>query len=212
MVKRNALALVREQPGSATKDRVLDAAVECLIELGVAGTTTLAVQHRAGVSRGALLHHFPSHADLLGASVAELVRRNEASVTASKGDLRELADPLDAAIRSLAYAARQPAYLAEIELWAVSRSDEVLRRVLIDAERAAKRDVQRVNSDLFGLLAERDAYDDVALLTQTFVMGLAISENIGSSPKRRERLIAAWIETVRPLLEPKTVKKTVKKT
>lgn len=70
-----------------TRTRILNAAVECLIATGVAGTTTLAVQHRAEVSRGALLHHFPTHASLLAASVAELVRRNERAVSQSRAGL-----------------------------------------------------------------------------------------------------------------------------
>ena len=41
---------------------ILDAAVACLVEEGYAGASTLAVQARAGVSRGRLLHHFPSRA------------------------------------------------------------------------------------------------------------------------------------------------------
>ena len=75
--KRRAGAARADRDGAATRQKLLDAAVECLIELGVAGTTTLAVQRRVGASRGALLHHFPTHAELLAASVAELVRRNE---------------------------------------------------------------------------------------------------------------------------------------
>src|SRR3954447_5853423 len=43
---------------------ILDAAVACLVEDGYAGASTLAVQARAGVSRGRLLHHFPSRAAL----------------------------------------------------------------------------------------------------------------------------------------------------
>ena len=35
---------------------------------------------RAEVSRGALLHHFPTHASLQATTVDELVRRNEAAV------------------------------------------------------------------------------------------------------------------------------------
>ncbi|MFI9170028.1 TetR family transcriptional regulator [Streptomyces lincolnensis] len=41
---------------------------------------TLEVQRRAGVSRGALLHHFPTLEELLGAAVARLVERNEEAV------------------------------------------------------------------------------------------------------------------------------------
>lgn len=44
----------------------MDAAVESLIEVGVAATTTLEVLRRAGVSRGALPHHFMTREDLRG--------------------------------------------------------------------------------------------------------------------------------------------------
>jgi AcrR family transcriptional regulator len=199
--KQRAVEGARDGGALATRKRLLDAAVECLIEFGVAGTTTLAVQHRADVSRGALLHHFPSHATLLAATVAELVARNEKAVSLSQSDLRASRDPLDAAVRSLAFAARQPAYLAELELWAVARTDASLKQALIAAERAARRDFDRVHSNLFGKWIESDAYDDVVSLTQHFMRGLAISENIRSSPQRRERLIAAWTKAMRSMLE-----------
>jgi len=70
----------RREQREATRTRLLRTAVAVLIERGVAGTTTLEVQQRAGVSRGALLHHFPTHAQLLSATVGELVRENEAHV------------------------------------------------------------------------------------------------------------------------------------
>jgi AcrR family transcriptional regulator len=54
---------------------LLEAAVDSLVELGFARTTTLEVQRRAGVSRGALLHHFPSKAELLVATIAHLAER-----------------------------------------------------------------------------------------------------------------------------------------
>ena len=199
-----------DRDGAATRQRLLDAAVECLIELGVAGTTTLAVQRRAGTSRGALLHHFPTHADLLAASVTELVKRNEQAVTASRAGIAGLHDPLRTAINALAYAGRQPSYLAELELWAVSRTDRPLKQALMSAERAAKREIDRVSADLFAKWADSDAYDDAVALTQHFVRGLAISENLRSSAARRERLISAWTDAMRPMLEGRARRKVRK--
>ena len=190
-----------DRDGPAMRQRLLDAAVECLIELGVAGTTTLAVQRRAGTSRGALLHHFPSHADLLSASVAELVKRNEAAVTASRAGNSGPHDALLTAVNALAFAGRQPSYLAELELWAVSRTDRPLKQALIAAERAAKREIDRVSADLFAKWKDLEAYDDAVALTQHFVRGLAISENLRSSAARRERLISAWTDAMRAMLE-----------
>jgi len=190
-----------DRNGAATRQKLLDAALECLIELGVAGTTTLAVQRRAGASRGALLHHFPTHADLLAASVAELVKRNEAAVTASRAGTAQPGDPLRMAVHALAYAGRQPAYLAELELWAVARTDRPLKQALISAERTAKREIDRVSAELFAKWAGSDGYDDAVALTQHFVRGLAISENLRSSAARRERLVSAWTDAMRLTLE-----------
>ena len=67
------------------RERLLGAAVDCLIERGYAGTSTTLVSERAGVSRGAQLHHFPSKADLLVAAVEHLaeVRGQELSAAAT---------------------------------------------------------------------------------------------------------------------------------
>src|SRR5437868_6497623 len=62
----------QQQRRDETRRALLDAAVESLIDVGFARTTTLEVQRRANVSRGALLHHFPSKAELLVAAVDHL--------------------------------------------------------------------------------------------------------------------------------------------
>tara|TARA_Y100000780_G_scaffold25072_1_gene20808 strand:- start:44 stop:280 length:237 start_codon:yes stop_codon:yes gene_type:complete len=59
----------RREQREATRERILMAAVDVLVERGTASTTTLEVQARSGVGRGTLLHHFPTHADLLSATV-----------------------------------------------------------------------------------------------------------------------------------------------
>src|SRR5512144_1744818 len=76
----------QQQRREETRRALLDAAVQSLIEVGFARTTTLEVQRRAGVSRGALLHHFPSKAELLVAAVDHLaeMRAKEMKAFASQ--------------------------------------------------------------------------------------------------------------------------------
>lgn len=197
-----AKAVSPDGAAETTRSRILNAAVDCLIDAGVAGTTTLAVQHRADVSRGALLHHFPTHASLLAATVAELVSRNEKAVSQGRAGAGP-ADTLVAAVEALAFAARQPTYLAELELWAVARTDAALKQALTAAERGARRDLERVYVQLFGDWSDSEAYDDVIALTLHFIRGLAISENLRSSAGRRERLVTIWADAMRTLLETK---------
>ncbi|MDG5978200.1 TetR family transcriptional regulator [Hydrogenophaga taeniospiralis CCUG 15921] len=171
-----------------------------LVEQGSARTTTLQVQQRADVSRGALLHHFPTHAALLSATVEELVRRNERAVQDSLAKLEGTQDATERAIRVLAVASTRPAYLAELELWAVARTDAELRAALLQAERTARKESERVLSSLFAATSDRPANATVMALTNEFVRGLALS-SVLRSPVRRQQLLAQWIRAARILLE-----------
>ena len=50
---------------ASTRAALLAATVDSLVERGYRGTTTSDVARRAGVSYGALLHHYPTKADVL---------------------------------------------------------------------------------------------------------------------------------------------------
>ena len=52
-----------------TRKDLLEAAVDCLFRHGYGATTTHLVAEVAGLSRGAMMHHFPTKADLMEAVV-----------------------------------------------------------------------------------------------------------------------------------------------
>ncbi|WP_416979580.1 TetR/AcrR family transcriptional regulator [Streptomyces sp. T028] len=198
----------REEQRRATRARIVEAAVESLIESGVAVTTTLEVQRRAGVSRGALLHHFPTHDELLGAAIARLVERNEEAVrkemaTATQ-DQDGAGDPLERSLRILGAALRSPSYAAELELWAVARTKPRLREILRRAEGAARRDLYRVLGEVFGGEATAaPGYPLAVGLTVLLLRGMAISEVLhreGGEGTDRDVLLAQWGQVVGPLL------------
>ena len=62
----------QEERSAGTQRALLDAAVACLIEDGFQGFSTSTVADRAGVSRGAQLHHFPTRAALVAATIAHV--------------------------------------------------------------------------------------------------------------------------------------------
>lgn len=191
----------RVEQRDATRARILAVAVEALVDRGVAGTTTLAVQERAGISRGTLLHHFPTHAALLSATVSELVSHNEAAVLTAAACVSGDASPLDRAIRILAAAAASPPYLAEMELWTVARSNAVLREALSFVERQGRSTRDRVVAELFDPLAHRPGCATVIALSLEFIRGLAITGILRGNADRRERLLARWIAAAAVLLD-----------
>src|SRR5439155_16457059 len=79
---RTAAAEPKQARAHATRRRLLDAAVEELLERGYVGLTTPAVARRAGVSRGAQQNYFPHKATLVAEAVRHLALRQI-------GELRE---------------------------------------------------------------------------------------------------------------------------
>jgi AcrR family transcriptional regulator len=75
-----AAARTQEQRTDATRALILTAAVECLVADGYERTTTVSVQARAGVSRGRLLHQFPSRSALLVAAAQYLASAHMADM------------------------------------------------------------------------------------------------------------------------------------
>jgi AcrR family transcriptional regulator len=107
--------------------RLLDAAVECLADLGYARTTTTEVSARAGVSRGAQLHHFPTKAELVTAAVEHVFLRRHAEFVAAMDRLPTGADRAAAAIDLLWEIFQGPTFVAWLELAVASRTDAELR-------------------------------------------------------------------------------------
>src|SRR5689334_5886388 len=112
---------------ATTRARLLDAALECLVELGYGGTTTTEVADRAGVSRGAQLHHFPTRAALVAAAAEHLYARLTADYQAGFAALSPRADRLRAAVDLLWSMFTRRHFAAVGELYTAARTDAELR-------------------------------------------------------------------------------------
>lgn len=120
-----------QQRGVSTRAALLQGAIAVLVDEGYAATTTTEVADRAGVSRGAQLHHFPTKAKLLAAAVEQLLeRRNEEFREAFSG-LEPGRISMDAAIDLLWTMYRGPTYVAWAELWLAARTDPELAVKLV---------------------------------------------------------------------------------
>jgi AcrR family transcriptional regulator len=116
---------------AGTRSRLVNAAIDCLHRLGYAATSTSLVADLAGVSRGAMLHQFPSKALLMAAVVEASL---EADYAAYREALAGVDDPLDqiCVISDTAWAQfRSPGGIAQIEVWTATRSDSELAAVVL---------------------------------------------------------------------------------
>lgn len=115
---------------AVTRESLLDAALQCLVERGYARTATADVAARAHVSRGALLHHFPTRAGLLAATVEHLAERRLAELRATIAAVPASADRIAAAVDFVWSAYGDSTACATLELLIAARTDDDLQASL----------------------------------------------------------------------------------
>jgi AcrR family transcriptional regulator len=134
---------------AATRAALLEATVECLVTQGFGGTTTTEVAHRAGVSPGALLHHFPAKADLLCAAVGHLFELRRAEFRKAMANLGPGADRVEAGIDLLWSMFSGPTFVAWLELWMAARCDPALAEAVVRLDREFLTASEAVFRELF---------------------------------------------------------------
>lgn len=182
----------------ATRQRLLDAAVDELVEFGYARLTTSAVAHRAGVSRGAQQRYFPHKEMLVSEAVRHLAQRQihdlrEQIASTPKGSARAQR-ALDIVFEQ--YSGRR--FAATIELSLASRSDPDLQRIVAEHERTTSRAAQESASEIFGVeVAGSASFAQRWAMTLGTVRGLALLLMLGHP---RESVERQWAFARRELL------------
>lgn len=114
-----------------TRARLLEATIRCLHQHGYAATTTLLVAASAGVSRGAMLHQFPTKVDLMLFMVRAVYDREIAEYAERMRDVRGARDKL-LALPEIAWdVLSRPSGVAVLEVLQGSRSDPELAERLL---------------------------------------------------------------------------------
>lgn len=114
-----------------TQRRLLDATIAGLTEYGYARMSTNEVVKRAGVSRGALVHHFPTKAQLAVAALDRWLEDRLVEFEATFAALLPGRRRLDVAIDVLWEMFQGPTEIAWLELTVASRTDPDLRERLM---------------------------------------------------------------------------------
>jgi AcrR family transcriptional regulator len=196
----------QQERSRLTQQRLLESTVDCLVEYGWAGTTTTLIAEKAGVSRGAQLHHYPTKAALVLAAVEHLAARRAEEIRA-EAQLRTRATALpvprlDQALDLLAGAFTGPLYRAALEVWVAARTDPALRAALVPIEARVGREMHRLAVDLLGADESRPQVREAVQATLDLLRGLGVADLLSDDSARRRAILAVWRERLRDLLEP----------
>jgi AcrR family transcriptional regulator len=174
----------RQARALETRRRLLDAAVDELLDRGYAGLTTPAVAARAGVSRGAQQNYFPRRIDLVAEAVRHLALRQLDEMQDRLRDVpsgrQRVAKGLDLLFDQ--YSGRL--FSAVIDLSLAGRGDPELGAVILREERNISRTMQETATTIFGPDFPRTG--ELASRWSTVlsaIRGLALLKLLGHTPE-----------------------------
>ncbi|HET9421871.1 MAG TPA: TetR/AcrR family transcriptional regulator [Nocardioides sp.] len=181
--------------------RLLEATVDCLVERGFAGTSTTLVSERAGVSRGAQLHHFPTKNTLVVAAVEHLTEVRGAELRAAAAELPRGEHRTRAVLQMLADHFTSPVFNAALELWVAARTDPALLEAVEPLERRVGREAHLLTVDALGADESRSGVRELVQATLDLVRGLGLANTISDDARRRGRILDQWATTLDDALE-----------
>lgn len=126
----------QQRKSSLTREAILEAAIDCLVSSGYTGLTTGEVAKRAGVSRGAMHHHYANRMELVGALIEHVLYRRmqhflEEYPRIPHDDSAEFS--LEHATELYWRILQRREFMAYLELAMAARTDPELERELIPA-------------------------------------------------------------------------------
>ncbi|MFD7505729.1 TetR/AcrR family transcriptional regulator [Streptomyces sp. NPDC059850] len=181
----------KQDRSRATRQRLLEAAVACLAAHGWAGSTVSVVAERAGVSRGAAQHHFPTREDLFTAAVEHVSEQRSAELRAHApaggGTART-----HAVVTELVDLYTGPLFRAALQLWVAASYEAQLGARVTVLEARIGRETHRAAVELLGADETVPGVREAVQGLLDMARGLGLANLLTDDSARRERVVAQW--------------------
>jgi AcrR family transcriptional regulator len=183
----------QQDRGWATRTRLLEAAVSCLAELGWSGATVAVIAQRAGVSRGATQHYFPTREALVTAALEHMATVRRAEILAEAARLpasraHRTADVVGLLVRFYT----GPLFRAALQIWAAAAASDALRGLVVPLEARLGRVAHEAAVELLGADESVPGVHEAVQATLDLARGLGLADTLTDDARRRQRIVAQW--------------------
>jgi AcrR family transcriptional regulator len=190
----------KQDRSRATRQRLLEATIDCLAEKGWAAATVSVVAERAGVSRGAAQHHFPTREDLITAALTYMFdTRTDQAMTAAvtePGPART-----EAVVSGLVESYTSPLFKAALQVWTHAAADPALRERIVPLEARFGRDAHRRTIAALGVDDSDPVTHHLVQATLDLARGLGLADVLTDDSVRRKQIVHQWAVTLHEALE-----------
>ncbi|MBF6464656.1 TetR/AcrR family transcriptional regulator [Nocardia beijingensis] len=193
----------KQDRSRATRQRLLEATIDCLAEMGWAAATVAVVAERAGVSRGAAQHHFPTREDLITAALEYMFDTRSGQAVQEAATLTDLGDGIartEAVVAGLVESYTSPLFKAALQVWTHAAADPALRERIVPLEARFGRASHRRAVEALGVDDSDPVAHHLVQATLDMARGLGLADVLTDDSARRKRIVEQWAATLHAAL------------
>lgn len=195
----------QQERSRVTHQRLLAATVECLADSGWGATTVAVVAARAGVSRGAMQHHFRTREDLITAALEFIFEQRMAEVRERAAQLPQGDDHVEAVVVDLVDYFTGNFFKAALQVWTAAAADPALRERILPLEVKFGRVVHRTAIDLLNADDEDPVTHRLIQATLDLGRGLGLANVLTDDSRRRQQIVTVWAAHLKSVLAQRRV-------
>ncbi|CAM2834715.1 TetR/AcrR family transcriptional regulator [Prescottella defluvii] len=185
-----------------TRHRLLEATVDCLAEFGWSATTVAVVAQRAGVSRGATQHHFPTREDLITAALEFMFDSRMEQARREATELPDGAGRTEAVVARLVDYYSGSLFKAALQVWTAAAADAELRARVLPLEDRFGRIAHRTAVESLGVDDSNPTVRRLVQATLDLARGLGLADVLTDDSRRRAEIVRCWAAQLDSALSP----------
>ncbi len=174
----------------------MSSTIEALAYDGWAAATVAAVAERAGVSRGAAQHHFPTRETLISAVLEQIFDEMTANASTTPADIPDGVDRVAAAVDRAVAIYTGTEFKAALQVWAAAASDPALRELILPMEDKFAHAAHQMTVAAIDPEGRYPQAHSIAQITLDLARGLGLADTLSDDSKRRTQVVATWTELI----------------
>ncbi|MEV4729397.1 TetR/AcrR family transcriptional regulator [Saccharopolyspora sp. NPDC049426] len=190
----------KQDRSRATRQRLLEATIDCLADQGWEATTVTAAAQRAGVSRGAAQHHFPAREDLITAALEHMFDARMAEIRAERTRLPEGLGRTEFVVSRVVDYYTGELFKAALQVWTAAAADPALRERIVPLEAKFGRKVHQTAIELLGADDTDPTTRRLVQATLDLARGLGLADVLTDDSARRANIVTQWAATLHAAL------------